>query len=84
MNFPEDPYLVCKTTLGLNILPSFLKGAEIKPGIKKAPCKRVIFLYMRGGMSQTDTFDLRKKGMSVVKVNLRRHKVRSSAIRSIT
>ena len=50
-----------KTTLGLNILPSFLKGAEIKPGIKKAPCKRVIFLYMRGGMSQTDTFDPKEK-----------------------
>ena len=28
-----------KTTLGLNILPSFLKGAEIKPGIKKLHAK---------------------------------------------
>jgi len=28
---------------------------------KKAPCERVIFLYMRGGMSQADTFDPKEK-----------------------
>ena len=50
-----------KTTLGLSVLPSFLHGAELKKPDKKAPCERVIFLYMRGGMSQTDTFDPKEK-----------------------
>ena len=50
-----------KTTLGLSVLPSFLNGAELKKPDKKAPCERVIFLYMRGGMSQTDTFDPKEK-----------------------
>ena len=50
-----------KTTLGVSMVPSFLAGAEktVAPakGAKKASCERVIFLYMRGGMSQIDTFD---------------------------
>jgi hypothetical protein len=50
-----------KTTLGLSVLPSFSNGAELKKPGKKAPCERVIFLYMRGGMSQTDTFDPKEK-----------------------
>ncbi len=50
-----------KTTLGVSLAPSFLTGADdpavpAKPA-KKAPCERVIFLYMKGGMSQIDTFD---------------------------
>jgi len=53
--------LAAKTTLGLSVLPSFLNGAELKKPDKKAPCERVIFLYMRGGMSQTDTFDPKEK-----------------------
>ena len=50
-----------KTTLGVSLAPCFLTGAEEAPSsqkpLKKAPCERVIFLYMKGGMSQTDTFD---------------------------
>ncbi|MDA8823901.1 DUF1501 domain-containing protein [Opitutales bacterium] len=50
-----------KTTLGLSILPSFSNGANLAKPDKQAPCERVIFLYMRGGMSQTDTFDPKEK-----------------------
>lgn len=52
-----------KSTLGLSIAPHFLWGDENKKkGVtEKAPCERVIFLYMRGGMSQTDTFDPKSK-----------------------
>ena len=50
-----------KTSLGLSILPTFLKGAEESKPDPKAPCERVIFLYMRGGMSQADTFDPKTK-----------------------
>ncbi len=50
-----------KTTLGGSLAPCFLTGAEDAPNsqkpLNKAPCERVIFLYMKGGMSQTDTFD---------------------------
>ena len=50
---------VAKSTLGLSIAPHFLfgndNGAPAKD--KKATCERIIFLYMRGGMSQVDTFD---------------------------
>lgn len=50
-----------KTSLGLSILPTFLKGGEETKPDPKAPCERVIFLYMRGGMSQADTFDPKTK-----------------------
>lgn len=50
-----------KATLGLSISANFLNGANQQPVQEKAPCKRVIFLYMRGGMSQTDTFDPKEK-----------------------
>ena len=50
-----------KSTLGVSLAPSFLLGAD-DPEVpaknaNKAPCKSVIFLYMKGGMSQIDTFD---------------------------
>ena len=49
---------VAKATLGVSLAPRFLLGAEEpKAPSAKAPCDRVIFLYMRGGMSQIDTFD---------------------------
>ena len=50
-----------QATLGLSISANFLNGANLQPDQEKAPCKRVIFLYMRGGMSQTDTFDPKDK-----------------------
>jgi hypothetical protein len=55
---------IARSTLGVSITPSFLMSAEPtskKVLDKKAPCERVIFLYMRGGMSQADTFDPKEK-----------------------
>ena len=56
---------VARTTLGVSVLPSLLTSAETRqeklPAEIKASCERVIFLYMRGGMSQTDTFDPKEK-----------------------
>jgi hypothetical protein len=55
---------IARSTLGVSITPSFLMSAEpISKKVlnKKAPCERVIFLYMRGGMSQADTFDPKEK-----------------------
>ena len=56
---------VARTTLGVSVLPSLLTSAETRqeklPAEIKASCERVIFLYMRGGMSQTDTFDPKVK-----------------------
>ncbi|MBT7924296.1 MAG: DUF1501 domain-containing protein, partial [Opitutae bacterium] len=55
-----------KAALGVTLLPpAFVSGAPgdpTAPGTtpimkKKALCDSVIFLYMRGGMSQIDTFD---------------------------
>jgi len=52
-----------KTALGVTLLPNFLQnalaaGKPIGAAMgKKALCDNVIFLYMRGGMSQVDTFD---------------------------
>jgi hypothetical protein len=66
------------STLGVSLAPSYLWGAENtepqKKPANKPPCERVIFLYMRGGMSQTDTFDPKKKFPLVVKVNQSKHK----------
>ena len=52
-----------KSTLGVSLLPAFLQGvlgkgpaAGMAMG-RKALCDNVILLYMRGGMSQVDTFD---------------------------
>ena len=56
---------VARTTLGVSVLPPLLTSAETRqeklPAEIKASCERVIFLYMRGGMSQTDTFDPKEK-----------------------
>ena len=52
-----------KSALGVTLLPNFLQTAlcAAKPAGAamggKALCDNVIFLYMRGGMSQVDTFD---------------------------
>ena len=55
-----------KIALGVTLLPpAFAAGAPGDPTVpgtapmmkKKALCDSVIFLYMRGGMSQIDTFD---------------------------
>ena len=52
-----------KSALGVTLLPNFLQtalGAAKPAGAAmggKALCDNVIFLYMRGGMSQVDTFD---------------------------
>ena len=49
-----------KSALGVSLLPNFLQTAlgAVGPAMgKKALCDNVIFLYMRGGMSQVDTFD---------------------------
>ena len=52
-----------KSALGVTLLPNFLQtalGAGKPAGAvmgRKALCDNVIFLYMRGGMSQVDTFD---------------------------
>ena len=58
-----------KTALGVTLLPpAFLGAAPQKaenPGatpIRKASADAVIFLYMRGGMSQVDTFDPKTDG----------------------
>ena len=54
-----------QSTLGVSLAPSFLWSADDKAkkvaAAKKATCERVIFLYMKGGMSQTDTFDPKEK-----------------------
>jgi hypothetical protein len=54
-----------QSTLGVSLAPSFLWSAENKAkkvvAAEKATCERVIFLYMKGGMSQTDTFDPKEK-----------------------
>jgi hypothetical protein len=54
-----------QSTLGVSLAPSFLWSAENKAkkvvATEKATCERVIFLYMKGGMSQTDTFDPKEK-----------------------
>lgn len=54
-----------QSTLGVSLAPSFLWSAENKAkkvvAAEKAACERVIFLYMKGGMSQTDTFDPKEK-----------------------
>ena len=54
---------VAKSTLGLSIAPHFLFSNDkgVPQNDKKATCERVIFLYMRGGMSQVDTFDPKTK-----------------------
>ena len=54
-----------KTALGVTLLPPAFLGAApgdpnkpvSVPMMKKATADAVIFLYMRGGMSQIDTFD---------------------------
>jgi hypothetical protein len=54
-----------QSILGVSLAPSFLWSAENKAkkvvAAEKATCERVIFLYMKGGMSQTDTFDPKEK-----------------------
>ena len=58
-----------KTALGVTLLPpAFLGAAPGDPNkpvvvpMKKATADAVIFLYMRGGMSQIDTFDPKTDG----------------------
>lgn len=46
-----------KTFLGVNLFPMFGSGIASASTISGARAKRVIYLYMSGGMSHVDTFD---------------------------
>jgi len=45
--------------LGVSFLPNYLGAEEAKAGVplRKKPAKRLIYLYMGGGMTHLDTFD---------------------------
>lgn len=51
---------IAYASLGVSVLPTFAAEGESKP--KPATAKRVIFLYMDGGMSHIDTFDPKTAG----------------------
>ena len=53
-----------KTFLGVSILPAALQAAEASSP-KKGKAKRVIYLYMAGGMSHLDTFDPKPENRAV-------------------
>ena len=51
---------VAKTFLGVSLFPgaAFAAGGnDRKLPVRKNPAKKIIYLYMSGGMSHLDTFD---------------------------
>ncbi|HIG85088.1 MAG TPA: DUF1501 domain-containing protein [Verrucomicrobia bacterium] len=69
-----------KTFLGVNVLSNVLVGAggeDRKIPFRKKPAKKVIYLYMAGGMSHLDTFDPKPEAPSEIKGNL--SSIRTSA-----
>ena len=62
-----------KTFLGVNVLSNISVGAggkDRKIPLRKNPAKKVIYLYMAGGMSHLDTFDPKPEAPSEIKGDL--------------
>jgi len=76
---------VAKTCLGVGLLPgasAFAAGGEDRqiPGRKK-PAKKIIYLYMSGGMSHLDTFDPKPDAEAAIRGNLNAIKTKADGVR---
>ena len=73
-----------KTFLGVNVLSNISVGAggeDRKIPFRKNPAKKVIYLYMAGGMSHLDTFDPKPDAPSEVRGNLSSIKTSADGVR---
>ncbi|HAA87412.1 MAG TPA: DUF1501 domain-containing protein, partial [Verrucomicrobiales bacterium] len=73
-----------KTFLGVNVLSSISVGAggkDRKIPVRKNPAKKIIYLYMSGGMSHLDTFDPKPEAPSEIKGDLSSIKTSADGIR---
>ena len=62
-----------KTFLGVSLIPggAFAAGGnDRKLPVRKNPAKKIIYLYMSGGMSHLDTFDPKPEAASEYRGNL--------------
>lgn len=48
-----------KVALGVSLFPALDQAVRAAEGANRAPAKRLVYLFMSGGMSHIDTFDLK-------------------------
>ena len=73
-----------KAYLGVNFLSGDLMAAggdDRKIPLRKNPAKKVIYLYMSGGMSHLDTLDPKSDAPSEIRGNLSSIKTSASGVR---
>ena len=57
---------IAATTLGLSLVPNIAFGAkEAQKQLSKGTAEHVIYLYMSGGMSHVDTFDVKPENPEI-------------------
>lgn len=76
---------LAKTFLGVGLLPGasvFAAGGEDRGiPLRKKPAKKIIYLYMSGGMSHLDTFDAKPDADAAIRGNLSAIKTNADGVR---
>ncbi|MFT4550042.1 MAG: hypothetical protein ACI8XO_000737 [Verrucomicrobiales bacterium] len=76
---------VAKTFLGVGLLPgasAFAAGGEDRGiPLRSRPAKKIIYLYMSGGMSHLDTFDPKPEADAAIRGNLSAIKTKADGVR---
>lgn len=75
---------VAKSLLGVSLLPGAALaagGIDRKIPLRKKPAKKVIYLYMSGGMSHLDTFDPKPDAASEIRGRLGAIKTNADGVR---
>ncbi|MGI9244483.1 MAG: DUF1501 domain-containing protein [Verrucomicrobiales bacterium] len=76
---------LAKSFLGVGLLPgasAFAAGGEDRQiPLRKKPAKKVIYLYMSGGMSHLDTFDPKPDADAEIRGNLKAIKTSADGVR---
>ena len=76
---------LAKTFLGVGLLPgasAFAAGGEDRGiPLRKKPAKKIIYLYMSGGMSHLDTFDPKPDAEAEIRGNLNAIKTNADGVR---
>ena len=76
---------VAKTFLGVGLLPGASAfaagGVDRQIPLRKKPAKKIIYLYMSGGMSHLDTFDPKPEADAEFRGNLNAIKTNADGVR---
>ena len=76
---------LAKTFLGVGLLPGASAlaagGIDRQIPLRKKPAKKIIYLYMSGGMSHLDTFDPKPEAEAAIRGNLNAIKTKADGVR---